>query len=143
MNTDTGDSELLDAINRGELKPSAQVFALLQELHTLLTTLVTQGQASRLDIRSLPMLPAEHDFLRDFLGEGEVTATLNALGQSTIKETRFPGIWWITHYNAHAEIVAELIEVTLLPDILKTQAPDLHHGLDALHLQLLKLQTAG
>ena len=141
MNDFSSDSELLDAINNGELTPSAQVLALLQELQDRLAALVARGEQHCIDIRSLPLSPDDREFLLQFLGNGEVSANVNALGLSEIKETRFSGVWWLTHYNERAEMMAELIEVTPLPDILKTQDPDLLHGIEALRRCLQKLQT--
>ena len=140
MNSITSDAEFVDALNNGELSASPQVSALLQELQERLTALAERGEEHRIDIRSLPLSPGDHDFLIQFLGRGEVNADVNALGLSEINETRFSGIWLIMHYNLHAEIIAEMIEVTPLPDILKTQTPDLHDGLDALRNYLQKLQ---
>ena len=140
MNDEASDTEFVDALSNGELSASPQISALLQELQERLTTLAKCGEEHRIDIRSLPMLPVDHDFLIQFLGRGEVSAKVNSLGLSEINETRFSGIWLITHYNHHAEIIAEMIEVTLLPDILKTQTQDLHDGVDTLRRYLQKLQ---
>ena len=141
MNDFYSDNALVDAINNGELTPSPQMLALLQELQNMLSALAQGNQANSVDIRSLPLTPADHDFLIQFLGSGEVSATVNALGLSEINETRFSGIWLITHYNHHEEIIADLIEVTPLPDILKTQAEDIRQGNDTLRRYLQKLQT--
>jgi hydrogenase-1 operon protein HyaF len=141
MSDFTSHTLLLEAIYNGELKPSGQVLALLQEIQDMLTALAERGEENRIDIRSLPLSPADYDFLKQFLGNGEVSAEVNALGLSEIKETRFSGVWWLLHYNSHAEIMAELIEVTLLPDILKTQAPDLIDSCNTLREYLQKLQT--
>lgn len=141
MNDFASENELLDAINNGELTPSAQTLALLQEVQDMLAALSTRGEENSIDIRSLPLSPVDRDFLLKFLGHGEVSADVNALGLSKIKETRFSGVWWLTHYNNHEEIIAELIEVTPLPDILKTQAPDLHDGVITLRRYLQKLQS--
>ena len=141
MSDVVSDSELLDALNNGEFTASPQVLALLQELQERLTALAERGEEHRIDIRSLPLAPTDHDFLIQFLGSGEVSATVNALGLSEINETRFSGIWLITHYNHHEEIIADLIEVTPLPDILKTQAEDIRQGNDTLRRYLQKLQS--
>ena len=109
------DAELLHVINSDEFLPSPQVLALLRELQGMHTALAEQNEENSIDIRSLPLSPADHETLLQFLGNGEVSATVNALGVSEIKETRFSGIWWLRHYNSHDEIVAELIEVTPLP----------------------------
>ena len=140
MNIPGNETALIEAINSGEVTPSGQILALLQELQNMLLALAEHGEENRIDLKSLPLAPAEHDFLRVFLGNGEVSARVNALGLSEVKETRFSGIWWSLHYNNHEEIIAELIEVTPLPDILQTQAPDLIESRDALHSYLQKLQ---
>jgi len=141
MNDFSDDVELLDAINNGELIASAQVLAVLQELSDMLSVLSERGEKNCIDIRSLPFAPMDREFLLKFLGRGEVSANVNTLGLSEIKETRFSGIWLLTHYNAHAEIIAELIEVTLLPDILMTQAADTQQSVDALSRYLQRLQS--
>ena len=130
-----------DSVNIGDLTPSPQIMALLQELQGMLSALIERGEESRIDIRSLPLFPGDHDLLMQFLGEGEVKAHIDTLGVSEIKETRFSGIWWLLHYNTHDEIVAEIIEVTLLPDILKTQAPDLIHSRTLLNEYLETLSS--
>jgi len=70
------------------------------------------------------------------LGEGEVTATINALGPTKISETEIPGIWWVTHSNTDEMVLTESIEVTALPEILKTQRQDLQQA-----VALLKSKT--
>lgn len=135
------EAELLNAINSGEFNPSSQVLALLQELQGMLAALAQDGKVNSIDIRSLPLSPVDYEELMQFLGIGEVSATVNALGLSEIKETRFSGIWWLRHLNSHDEIVAEIIEVAPLPDILKTQTPDLIDSVNVLQRYLQKLQT--
>lgn len=141
MNDLPSDDELLHAINSGELKPSAQILALLRELQVMLTALTKQGEQNSIDIRSLPLSPSDYEILMQILGTGEVSATVNTLGLTEIKETRFSGIWSLRHYNSHDEIVAELIEVTPLPDILKSQDPDLVDSTEVLQGYLQKLQS--
>lgn len=129
------------ALDSGMLNPSPQVLALLLELQDMLAALAERGEHNGVDIRSLPLAPADYDFLCGFFGDGEVSARVNTLGVSEIKETRFPGVWWLKHFNTEGEIVAELIEVTPLPDILKTQAPDIAQSLDTFKSYLEKQQT--
>lgn len=112
------------------------VRALLAEIASLLQKLVDQGEAGVIDLKSLPFAPGEYEQLRDALGQGELTARLDALGTSEIVETRFPGVWWLTHYNVEGEIVADVIEVTFLPEILRSQAEDMRAGLQRLQAML-------
>jgi len=142
MNDLLNNGELMHAINSGELRPSPQVLALLRELQDMITKLAERGESNSIDIRSLPLSPSDYEVLMQILGNGEVNATVNTLGLSKIKETRFSGVWWLQHLNSHDEIVAELIEVTSLPDILKSQATDLINSANVLQEYLQKLQPS-
>jgi hypothetical protein len=35
------------------------------------------------------------------------------------------GVWWVEHFGQDGELVAESIEVTLIPDILKAAADEI------------------
>ena len=115
--------------------------ALLAEIAALLHKLLDQGETGVIDLKSLPFAPGEYEQLRDALGQGELTARLDAIGTSEIMETRFPGVWWLTHFNVEGDIVADVIEVTFLPDILKSQEADMHAGLEHLQDMLQPHQT--
>jgi len=134
--TQLSDINIEVVTNNDPVSPSPQAMALLQELQGMLNDLVHTGKSTILDIRSLPLTPNDYAYLKSLLGEGEVTATINALGPTTISETEIPGIWWVTHYNADDMVLAENIEVTELPEILKTQGQDLQQA-----IALLKLKT--
>lgn len=108
-----------------EQRPTEQLVAVLNEIDALLQQLVTHGNNGTIDLRSLPLFPGDYDMLKELLGEGEVSAHLQAMGPSVIQETRIPGVWWVTHFNEDDERIAEYIEVTRLPDILKTTDGDL------------------
>ncbi|MGD8560603.1 MAG: hydrogenase expression/formation C-terminal domain-containing protein [Gammaproteobacteria bacterium] len=115
---------------------SAQVKALMLEVQGMLEKLVDSGQNNYIDLRSLPMMPGELATLKAILGTGEVQATITALGPTTITETSIPGVWWITHKNAHEEVLSEFIEVTKLPGILMTQDEDLQDSVNILQRRL-------
>jgi hydrogenase-1 operon protein HyaF len=99
------------------------VAAVLTELVGLLESLVSGGPSATIDLRSLPMSPQDRHELQFALGEGEVKATLDADGLSTLRETGISGVWWIEHKDRHGELIAELLEVTRVPQILES-APD-------------------
>ena len=107
------------------ISPSAQLKALLQELHQMLYRLWHIGETNIIDIRSLPLMPSDYTQLRELLGSGEVKASISALGPTEIFETQIPAIWWVKHFNSDHAIVSEYIEVTTIPEILKTQPQDL------------------
>jgi hydrogenase-1 operon protein HyaF len=97
--------------------------ALLSELAKCLDRLSTTDECATIDLRSLPLSAADRTDLQHVLGNGEVTATLDAAGESTLRETRFSGLWWVEHRGRDGELVADLLEVTRIPAILAS-APD-------------------
>jgi hydrogenase-1 operon protein HyaF len=109
---------------------------ILHEVRSLLKNLVTSGKSASIDLRSLPLLPGDYEKLKQTLGDGEVSATLEALGATHVRETAIHGVWWVTHYNSDETIIAEFIEVTCMPEILRTHPADARVGLDLLHSRL-------
>lgn len=104
--------------------------AVLHEIHALLEGLLETGEGGTIDLRALPPLgPAGYGLLRDRLAQGEVSALIDGVSRTEIRETAYPGVWWITHRNQKNEIVTELIEVTKVPEILKSPADDVRTGL--------------
>jgi hydrogenase-1 operon protein HyaF len=110
--------------------------ALLAEIAALLEKLVHNGATGMIDLNSLPLAPGEYEQLRQTLGQGEVSARIEAIGASEIIETHYPGVWWVTHYNVEGDIVADMIEIAWLPEIIKSQPEDVHAGLERLKAQL-------
>lgn len=98
--------------------------AVLAEIRTHLAALAESGAAAAIDLLALPLSDADRDWLRETLGRGEVRAEVDATGISEVQETALAGVWWITHRNADGQTVAELIEITLLPEILCASAAD-------------------
>jgi len=101
---------------------------LFEVLHAL-EALLESGETSIIDLRSIPLAPGEEETILETLGQGEVHASLNALGPSEIIETRYAGVWLITHYNDEGAIVSRFIEITKLPDILNSQDEDMSNAL--------------
>jgi hydrogenase-1 operon protein HyaF len=109
---------------------------ILHEIRHALRKLLETGESSIIDLRSIPLAPGEEDTIIDTLGCGEVHAKLNALGPSEIYETRFAGVWLITHFNEENSIISRFIEITVFPDILKSQSDDMTFALDQLEDEL-------
>jgi hydrogenase-1 operon protein HyaF len=110
--------------------------ALLAEIAARLEKLAEEGEAGSIDLNSLPFAPGEYEQLRQTLAQGEVSAHIEAIGPSEIIETRYPGVWWVTHYNVEGDIVADTIEIAHIPEILKSQPADIGEGLELLRAQL-------
>jgi hydrogenase-1 operon protein HyaF len=97
---------------------------------------VETGETGMIDLNSLPLAPGEYEQLRQTLAQGEISARIEAIGPSEIIETRYPGVWWVTHYNVEGDIVADMLEITTIPEILKSQSDDIRAGLELLRIQL-------
>jgi len=91
--------------------------------------LLDSGETSIIDLRSIPLAQGEEETILSTLGKGEVHARLDILGLSEIYETRYAGVWLVTHYNDDESIVSRFIEITTIPDILRSQAGDMSNAL--------------
>jgi hydrogenase-1 operon protein HyaF len=118
------------------------VAAVLSELASLLERLANGEEPAAIDLRSLPMSAQDRTALQRALGEGEVQATVNAEGLSNIRETKVPGVWWVEHRDRHGELIAELIEVTRMPQILMSATDEIAAGARALREQITISPTA-
>lgn len=121
--------------------PTGNLIPLLHEIRHALTHWLEQGEEHVIDLRSIPLAPGEEDRLLEQLGAGEVQARLLVLGSSDIIETRYPGVWLITHYNENESIIGRFIEVCEVPGILKSQADDIRAGVERLKDQLSNAET--
>lgn len=110
---------------------------LLREVAVHLERLLEGGESAALDLQGLPMLTtAEHRRLRELLGSGEVSASVEVMGPTEVAETAFPGVWWITDYGADGELLSEQIEIAWVPDRLRAQSADAAAGLERLRTRL-------
>jgi len=113
------------------------VTPLLHEVKHALENLINNNQTAMIDLRSIPLAPGEEDTILSSLGCGEVQAELNALGLSEIYETTYAGVWIVSHFNDDNELIGRFIEITTMPEILRSQDEDiinayhrLNEGLD-------------
>ncbi len=115
---------------------AAVVRSVLHEIHHALRRFIQTGESTVIDLTSLPFGPDAEEQLLAYLGEGEVSATLNTLGRSRLWETRFPGVWLVDHRNPEQVRVAFQIEVTEVPPVLRSQREDVADGVDRLASRL-------
>lgn len=104
------------------------VLPILNEIRHALDKLLDSGEPTIIDLAGLPFGPGELEELESALGQGELNASLDALGTSRIRETAFPGVWWLEHRNPHDEVVGRFIEITYTPEILSSQSADVAAG---------------
>lgn len=122
--------------------PSGNAQAILHEIVSLLEALTSRGTNGIIDLRAMPLTPGDYRVLEEVLAEGEVKATVDAAGPTEVRETLYPGVWWIRHRNEAGEVVGEFIEVTAFPEILKSPMDDVREGLADL-ATLLERAEAG
>jgi hydrogenase-1 operon protein HyaF len=99
---------------------------LLHEVKHALFNLIKNDKTTIIDLRSIPLAPGEEEKILETLGRGEVQSQLDALGISEIIETQYSGVWIVTHYNDENEIISRFIEITTMPDILRSQTEDVN-----------------
>jgi hydrogenase-1 operon protein HyaF len=105
---------------------------LLNEVSHALKRLVRTGESTIIDLRAIPFGPGDEARLVKLLGKGEVQATLDALGKTTVTETRFSGVWLVDHFNSEDERIAFQIEIIDIPELLRAQTDDMYESLDSL-----------
>ena len=109
---------------------------ILHEIRHALQRLVERGETTLIDLQSIPFGPGDEADLCASLGTGKVTARLDALGESRITETVYPGVWIVDHYNTHGQRIAYQIEVATVPAVLVAQSDDMADGLRRLEAAL-------
>ncbi len=98
--------------------------------------LALRNESTSIDLRSLPMCPQDRTALVELLGSGSVFARVEAAGVTEVRETAFPGVWWVAHANEAGELLAEFIDICAVPDILKASRDDVEDGLERLRQSL-------
>jgi hydrogenase-1 operon protein HyaF len=115
---------------------SGNIAPLLHEIRHALAALVERGTSNAIDLKGIPLAPGEQETILAALGEGEVRAELESLGRSEIRETSYPGVWIVTHYDEQGDLKARFIEITRMPEILESQLADIADGLARLEVAL-------
>ena len=117
-------------------RATGNVLPILHEIRHALQRLAADGTESIIDLRAMPLAPGEEDRILEVLGTGEVRAEFESLGPSEIQESSYGGCWIVTHYDQGGAIKARFIEITLIPEILKSQSADVADGLERLAARL-------
>nr|CRH04972.1 conserved protein of unknown function(with hydrogenase expression protein HupH C-terminal domain) [Candidatus Magnetococcus massalia] len=104
---------------------SSGVRALLAKLLVALEALNAQGQQASMDLSQEPLAPEDRNQLLELLGQGEITAQVDAMGVTTLQETGVAGIWLVTYRAQEGNVTAEILEVTRVPELLKSPVEEL------------------
>ena len=114
---------------------------ILNEVRHALERLLASGETTVIDLGALPMGPQDEAQLLAALGAGEVEATVNAGGPSSVRETAFHGVWLVTHRNEQGEVLARFVEVAFVPELLMSQAEDVADSAAELAKRLAERQN--
>ena len=112
--------------------PSMNVEPILHEVKHAIQQLLDTGEPSMIDLRAMPLAPGEDEQIRQKLGTGEAVIHLEALGPSTLTETRYPGVWWVEHRNSDDTVMGLYIEIAHVPSIVFPATEDIEEGLNDL-----------
>jgi hypothetical protein len=61
---------------------------------------------------------------------------VNADGLTQIRETGISGVWWVEHFDRHKAMIAEMIEVALVPQLLASGADEIAAAAQGLRARL-------
>jgi hydrogenase-1 operon protein HyaF len=127
--------EDIPVVQAGESGLSGNAPILLRETAEHVRRLLESGEPTAIDLQALPLTPSDRVWLRERLGQGEISVTLRAEGESSLDETACPGVWWVTHRNENDVVTSEFIEVAFVPELVKAHPEDIKNGLE--HLEFL------
>ena len=111
---------------------TANLRPLLIQVEQALAKLRDDGRDTVIDLGSMPFSEQDEADLRELLGNGEVSATLDAFGPTLIQETRFAGVWLVEHKDAEQRRLTLHLQITRIPDLLVTPEGDLADSESAL-----------
>jgi hydrogenase-1 operon protein HyaF len=112
-----------------DLKPGlCNAVPILNEIRLGLDRLLNDGDDTVIDLQRIPLSVDDEIHLREALGEGEVCAKIDTLGASTVQESGIAGVWWIIHHDEFGAVMGKFIEVTTVPELLKSQREDIARG---------------
>ncbi len=120
---------------------TSAMLAILNEIEAKLETLATNGRNSTIDLRWLIGSKPDLDLLRNALGVGEVAATITAAGNTDVQETAVPCVWWVTHSDYDGQRLGEFIEITEVPELLRSDRLAISQGLAGLRARCAQIET--
>jgi len=111
---------------------------ILDEVAQMQTHFLSTGEKSVIDlrIRAQDFLADDMQALRDRLGKGEVSARFEGFGHVEVEETSYPGVWWLSYFDAEGQLETQQLEVAWFPNLLKAQASDIRQGAARLAAEL-------
>jgi len=115
---------------------TGNVSPILHEILHALDRYAASGEPTVIDLRAMPFGPGDEEGLLSFLGTGEVQVTMQALGVTEIRESRFNGVWIVDYRDGEGARAGLQLEVTDIPALLKTPQGDFVDAAAALRAAL-------
>lgn len=111
---------------------------LLIEIKLALNHLLETGEETIIDLNNFPCACGREceENLKEVLGSGAATASLNIFGCDSIHETGIHGVWWVRHLNDEGAILTKALYVSYVPSILPAQREDIEYGITMLSKRL-------
>jgi len=106
--------------------------SLLADIKLALLHLLETGEETIIDFNNYPCGEDCEQALKNILGKGEVTASLNIFGCDSIMETGIHGVWWVYHLNDKGAILTKALYIAYVPSLLPAQRDDIEYGLSVL-----------
>lgn len=121
---------------QGSQSQTGNLLPILNEIRYALALLASSGEPTTIDLSAIPFAPGDLEELDSVLGRGEVSAVVDALGETRIRETAYPGVWWVNHHSPQGDTLATQIEISRTPALLSTPEQDIPETIDALDTYL-------
>lgn len=116
---------------------------LLHEALSALRDLAREGRMRSINIHDIPLTPADKRLIDRVLGEGKATVTLESLGLSRWRETRFPGLWRCVHATSSGGVILETLEICPFPDLARADSVDIADGVREMEKTLAEAVSRG
>ena len=110
--------------------------AVLTEIAARLADCAERGVESSIELTAMPLTTEDRTELESRLGRGEVFATLDSAGRSDVWETRFAGVWFVRNFGEGDRVATESVEVTAVPQILRSHPADMRTAARRLSIEL-------
>lgn len=126
----------------GGLADTGNALPVMHEVLHALRRLDSQAESTTIDLRAIPFGPGDEQRLLDMLGSGEIRATIDSLGRTDIRETRFHGAWIVDHYDVAGTRIGLQVEITDCPALIQTPKEDISEAVAALESVLATAGTS-
>ncbi|MEN8176290.1 MAG: hydrogenase expression/formation C-terminal domain-containing protein [Pseudomonadota bacterium] len=114
------------------LEATGNLLPVLHEILHALRQFTQTGEPTVIDLAAIPFAPGDEENLMEMLGGGEIRITVDSLGPTYIRETRYHGVWLVDYRSEADDRIGLQIEITDIPSLVRTPTADLGDAAAAL-----------